>query len=56
MADHMLMVEWNVKHGWKTPQIIPFGPLPILPSASVLHYGIEVGFPLFRYQILNLLR
>lgn len=42
MADHMLIAEWTSKNGWDVPNIVPFGPLAIAPSASVLHYGIEV--------------
>lgn len=42
MADHMLIVEWTSKNGWQSPNIVPFGPIAIKPSASVLHYGIEV--------------
>jgi len=41
MSDHMLVIEWTKANGWKTPHILPFGPLPIMPSASVLHYGLE---------------
>lgn len=42
MADHMLVAEWTLENGWDIPSIVPFGPLAIPPSASVLHYGIEV--------------
>ena len=42
MADHMLVAEWTLQNGWDIPSIVPFGPLAIPPSASVLHYGIEV--------------
>lgn len=42
MADHMLIAEWTTKYGWDVPNIVPYGPLTIPPSASVLHYGIEV--------------
>ena len=43
MADHMLVAEWTSDNGWDRPRIVPFGPLAIPPSASVLHYGIEVA-------------
>uniref|UniRef100_A0A7M6DMQ0 branched-chain-amino-acid transaminase n=1 Tax=Clytia hemisphaerica TaxID=252671 RepID=A0A7M6DMQ0_9CNID len=42
MADHMLVAEWTIDNGWDIPSIVPYGPLAIPPSASVLHYGIEV--------------
>jgi len=45
MADHMLIAEWTLKNGWDVPSIVPYGPLAIPPSASVLHYGIEVKIP-----------
>ncbi|KAJ1930897.1 branched-chain-amino-acid transaminase bat2, partial [Linderina pennispora] len=40
-SDHMLTVDWTRKGGWQKPQIIPYGPLSIDPSASVLHYAFE---------------
>lgn len=46
MADHMLVAEWTLQNGWDIPSIVPFGPLAIPPSASVLHYGIEVCYSL----------
>ena len=42
MSDHMLVLEWSKEEGWDKPYIVPFGPIPIPPSASVLHYGLEV--------------
>ena len=41
-SDHMLIINWSVGEGWEKPQITPYGPLSIPPSASVLHYGLEV--------------
>ncbi len=38
-TDHMLTIEWTIGRGWHDPQIVPYGPLPIDPAASVLHYG-----------------
>lgn len=42
-SDHMLVCEWTQAGGWDQPVIKPFGDLSIPPSASVLHYAIEVG-------------
>jgi len=42
MSDHMLMINWSASEGWGIPEIVPYGPLSIPPSASVLHYGLEV--------------
>ncbi|MFO0399352.1 MAG: branched-chain amino acid aminotransferase [Sphingobacteriia bacterium] len=37
-ADHML--EMHYEDGiWQAPRIVPFGPVPMLPSISALHYG-----------------
>lgn len=40
-TDHMLMASWNDKTGWSTPEIKPYGPLSLMPTASVLHYATE---------------
>ena len=40
-TDHMLTVRWTEKHGWEAPEIRPYGPLAIMPTASVLHYATE---------------
>ncbi|CAN6606140.1 branched-chain-amino-acid aminotransferase, mitochondrial [Trichomonascus vanleenenianus] len=40
-SDHMLLAEWTEKDGWKAPQIVPYGPLSLDPSASVFHYAFE---------------
>jgi len=41
-SDHMFLMEYAQGKGWRSPRIVPFGPLPILPSAMVLHYGQEI--------------
>lgn len=42
MSDHMLVINWSQDAGWDRPEIVPYGPLSIPPSASTLHYGLEV--------------
>jgi branched-chain amino acid aminotransferase len=37
-SDHMLLCEY-ANEKWGTPRIVPYGPLPLDPGASVLHYG-----------------
>jgi branched-chain amino acid aminotransferase len=37
----MLTVRWTEKDGWDAPEIRPYGPLSIMPTASVLHYATE---------------
>ncbi|KZV77037.1 branched-chain amino acid aminotransferase II [Peniophora sp. CONT] len=38
-TDHMLVVEWTQAGGWGAPEIKPYGPLSLMPSATVFHYG-----------------
>ncbi|KAI1336780.1 branched-chain amino acid aminotransferase [Xylariaceae sp. FL0016] len=40
-TDHMVTVPWSAKAGWGTPELKPYGPLSLLPTASVLHYATE---------------
>lgn len=40
--DHMFMMDYTDGKGWHDPQILPFGPIPVLPSAAVFHYGQEI--------------
>jgi branched-chain amino acid aminotransferase len=49
-TDHMLTVSWNVTTGWQAPQIKPYGPLALMPTASCLHYATECfeGMKLYR--------
>jgi branched-chain amino acid aminotransferase len=49
-TDHMLTVSWTAATGWQTPQIKPYGPLSLMPTASCLHYATECfeGMKLYR--------
>ncbi|KAL9106395.1 MAG: hypothetical protein Q9227_008596 [Pyrenula ochraceoflavens] len=40
-TDHMLTVAWNSTTGWQQPHLQPYGPLTLMPTASVLHYATE---------------
>lgn len=40
-SDHMIIASWNSKTGWAAPELKPYGPLSIMPTASVLHYATE---------------
>lgn len=40
-TDHMVTCTWNVNTGWATPELKPYGPFSIMPTASVLHYATE---------------
>jgi len=50
-ADHMLVADYTGGQ-WKSPEIVPYGPITLAPSASALHYGqcIFEGFKAFRMQ------
>ena len=51
-TDHMVTAAWNDKTGWAAPELKPYGPFSIMPSASVLHYATECfeGLKLYRGQ------
>ncbi|GAA5968289.1 hypothetical protein JCM3765_000382 [Sporobolomyces pararoseus] len=41
-SSHMLTIKWNITEGWQVPEIKPYGPLALDPSASVFHYAQEL--------------
>lgn len=49
-TNHMLKIQWNDKDGWKTPEIVPYGPLVLDPSACVFHYSFELFEGLKAYR------
>ncbi|KAI0434352.1 branched-chain-amino-acid aminotransferase [Xylaria sp. FL1042] len=40
-SDHMISAKWSAKNGWAAPELKPYGPLSLMPTASVLHYATE---------------
>ena len=50
-SDHMLIADYG-NGQWSAPQIVPYGPMSLAPSASALHYGQSIfeGFKAFRQQ------
>ena len=40
-TDHMITAQWTSTNGWGTPECRPYGPLSLMPTASVLHYATE---------------
>ncbi|MCJ1313317.1 hypothetical protein MMC25_006994 [Agyrium rufum] len=40
-TDHMVAATWTATDGWGAPQLRPYGPLSLMPTASVLHYATE---------------
>lgn len=60
-SDHMLLIDYKEGQGWHDARVLPYGPLSLDPSCSVLHYGQEIfegakcyrtekGFNLFRIR------
>lgn len=49
-TDHMVTARWTEQHGWEAPELKPYGPFSIMPTASVLHYATECfeGLKLYR--------
>lgn len=49
-TDHMITVSWTADRGWHTPELKPYGPLSLMPTASCLHYATECfeGMKLYR--------
>jgi branched-chain amino acid aminotransferase len=41
-TDHMFLMDYERGKGWHNLRIEPYGPIPLDPSAMVLHYGQEV--------------
>ncbi|KAH9225639.1 hypothetical protein K456DRAFT_1851958 [Colletotrichum gloeosporioides 23] len=40
-TDHMIAATWKASTGWSVPELKPYGPLSLMPTASVLHYATE---------------
>lgn len=51
-TDHMFLASYSTKKGWFNSRITPYEPLPLDPSASVLHYGQALfeGMKAFRHK------
>ncbi|KUI52484.1 Branched-chain-amino-acid aminotransferase, mitochondrial [Cytospora mali] len=40
-TDHMITATWTASEGWSAPELKPYGPLSLMPTASCLHYATE---------------
>ena len=38
-TDHMFVMNYDEGQGWHDARIVPYGPIPLEPSAMCLHYG-----------------
>jgi branched-chain amino acid aminotransferase len=51
-TDHQVIVVWEKDKGWHSAAVVPYGPIMMDPSSSVLHYGQEIfeGIKAYRHQ------
>lgn len=49
-TDHMFIMDYSKEQGWHDARIVPFGPIPMHPAATVLHYGTEIFEGLKAYR------
>lgn len=49
-TDHMFMMDYAPDKGWYDARILPFGPIPLHPASTVLHYGAEIFEGLKAYR------
>lgn len=49
-TDHMVTVDWNPEQGWHDATVGPYGPIPLDPATSVLHYSQEIFEGLKAYR------
>lgn len=49
-TDHMFVMDYIDGQGWINPQIIPYGPIILEPSAMVFHYGQAIFEGLKAYR------
>lgn len=50
MTDHMFIMNYDKDKGWHDGRILPYGPIPMDPAASVFHYGQEMFEGLKAYK------
>ncbi|MBS3181477.1 branched-chain amino acid aminotransferase [Leucobacter manosquensis] len=49
-TDHMISIVWTKEAGWHDAEVVPYGPIPMDPASSVLHYGQEIFEGLKAYR------
>ena len=49
-TDHMFIMDYSADKGWHDARIVPFGPFPIHPASTALHYGSEIFEGLKAYR------
>jgi branched-chain amino acid aminotransferase len=50
-TEHMVLLDWDREQGWHDPRVVPYGPIPLEPSAAVFHYAQEIfeGMKAYRH-------
>jgi len=51
VTDHMAMIRYSEGRGWHDARVLPYGPLPMLPTCAVLHYAQEIFEGLKAYRL-----
>ncbi len=49
-TDHMVSITWTSADGWHDARVEPYGPIPLDPATSVLHYAQEIFEGLKAYR------
>ncbi len=49
-TDHMVSIIWDRETGWHDAEVLPYGPIPLDPASSVLHYAQEIFEGLKAYR------
>ncbi len=51
-TDHMVSITWTAADGWHDARVDPYGPIPMDPATSVLHYAQEIfeGMKAYRHD------
>ena len=49
-TDHMVTARWSPDQHWHDGQLVPYGPIPMDPATSVLHYAQEIFEGLKAYR------
>lgn len=52
-TDHMFTMDYTEGKGWHDPEIIPYGPISLEPSAMIFHYGQAIFEGLKAYRAEN---
>ena len=52
-TDHMFLMDYDPENGWHDARIVPYGPLQIYPSSTIIQYASEVFEGLKAYRTPN---